>query len=71
MREISMTEMDECVGGMSGQCVAELGLNYVVTGGALAVTIGTGGLAGVAALAGAALSWSSWWRDCSGPTDTQ
>ena len=67
MRVMTFEEVNGCAGGMTGQCMAEGGLNYVVTAGAIAVTIGTGGLAGVAALAGAALSWSSWYRDC-GPS---
>ncbi|MEL1263153.1 hypothetical protein [Pseudoxanthomonas putridarboris] len=68
---MTFEEVNACsggdVGGMSGQCVAEGALNYVVTAGAIAITLGTGGLAGAAALAGAALSWSSWYRDC-GPS---
>ena len=69
MRELTCEEMISCHGGgnftgMSGQCIAEGALNYVVTAGAIAVTIGSGGLLGVAALAGAVLGWSSWYRDC-------
>lgn len=69
MRELTKTELTIYSGGMSGQCVAEGGLNYLITAGALAVTLGTGGLGGVAAMSGAAYSWSGWWRDC-GPKHT-
>lgn len=69
MRELTSGEIIACHGGdgfagMSGQCIAEGALNYVVTGGAIAAAIGSGGLLGAAALAGAALGWSSWYRDC-------
>jgi hypothetical protein len=67
MYVLAADQLAMCGGGMSTQCVVEGGLNYVVTAGALVVTIGTGGLAGVAALAGTALSWSNWYRDC-GPS---
>lgn len=64
MRELSMAEMDYVRGGMSNQCLFEGGLNYVATAAAIGVTLMTGGLAGVGAIAGAALGWSSWYRNC-------
>ena len=64
MRAMTIGETELCSGGMSGQCMVEGGLNYVVTGAAIAVSIGTGGIAAVGALAGAALGWSSWYRSC-------
>jgi hypothetical protein len=66
MRALTADEISMCDGGMSGQCVAEMGLNYVGTGGAIAVTIGSAGM-GFVALAASALSLSNWYRDC-GPS---
>jgi hypothetical protein len=64
MREMTAMEVAQCSGGMSMQCWGEMGLNFIGTGAAIGVTIGTGGLAGVGAVAGSALGWSSWYRDC-------
>lgn len=64
MRELSMAEVNSVSGGMSNQCYFEGALNYGVTAAAIGVTLVTGGIAGFGALAGAALSWSSWYRNC-------
>ncbi|MGO4222307.1 hypothetical protein AB4Y64_10690 [Lysobacter sp. TAF61] len=63
MRELTVEEATRVGGAMSGQCIAEAGPNYVVTGAAIAVTISSFGV-GIGALAGSALGWSGWWRDC-------
>lgn len=68
MYELSICEASEVGAGMlSGQCTFELGLNYLITAGAIGFAIGTGGLGAAAGIAGAAYSWSGWYRDC-GPS---
>ena len=63
MRALTVDEVSMCDGGMSGQCVAEMGLNYIGTAGAIGATVASGGI-GFFALAASALSWSNWYRDC-------
>lgn len=65
MREMTASEIARCSGGrMSTHCLFELGLNYVGTAAAIGLTVGTGGIGGIAAVTGSALAWSSWYRSC-------
>jgi hypothetical protein len=50
--------------GISGECWLTMGLNYLVTAGAIGACVGSAGLLCVGALAGSALSWNSWYHSC-------